>query len=79
MEPVLLPFRRRLRRRLVKCTPAHSERKNCKNLVGPESSPTPYSFANTLVVVAQQVVPIETGTADGRSGVQTSMRAVPIV
>jgi hypothetical protein len=30
-------------------------------------------------VVCQQVVQVETGTADGRSVIQTSMRAMPIV
>ena len=32
-----------------------------------------------LGVVCQQVVPVETGTTDGRSVIQTSMRAVPVV
>jgi len=32
-----------------------------------------------LAVVCQQVVPVETGTADGRSVIQTSMRAMPVV
>ena len=30
-------------------------------------------------VVCQQVVPVETGTANGRSVIQTSMRAMPVV
>lgn len=30
-------------------------------------------------MVCQQVVPVETGTADGRSVIQTSMRAMPVV
>jgi acetyl-CoA carboxylase beta subunit len=29
--------------------------------------------------VAQEVVPVETGAADGWSVIQTSMRAVPVV
>ena len=32
-----------------------------------------------LRVVCQQVVPLKTGTADGRSVIQTSMRTMPIV
>ncbi len=35
--------------------------------------------ASDLSVVCQQVVPVETGTTDGWSVVQTSMRAVPVV
>jgi hypothetical protein len=37
------------------------------------------SVFESLCVEAQEVVQIETGTADGWSVVQTSMRAVPIV